>query len=63
MENEDLPLQIKEADAALLKAEAHLQRTRNSFNRYRQLKGLDAISAERYDEAASQPHPADLCFS
>lgn len=51
MENEDLPLQIKEADAALLKAEAELQRTRNSFNRYRQLKGLDAISAERYDEA------------
>lgn len=51
IENEDIPLQIKEADAAVLKAEAELKRSTNNFSRYRMLRENDATSAERYDEA------------
>ena len=51
IENEDIPLQIKEADAAILQAEAELKRATNNFSRYRLLRENDAISAERYDEA------------
>ena len=51
IENEDIPLQIKEADAAILQAEAELKRAENNFARYRRLREDDAISAERYDEA------------
>ena len=53
IENEDIPLQIQEADAAILKAKAELKRAENTFARYRQLKELEATSAERYDEAES----------
>ena len=51
IENEDIPLQIKEADAAILQAESELKRAENNFARYRRLREKDATSAERYDEA------------
>ena len=63
IENEDIPLQIQEADAAILKAKAELKRAENTFARYRQLKEQDATSAERYDEAESTYTAAVANFS
>lgn len=51
--DEDIPLKIKQADSDILEAEAQLVKARNSFNRYSQLVEYNAISQEKYDEAAA----------
>lgn len=51
VENENIPLQIKEADAGILKARSDLKRAENNYNRYRKLLEQDATSAALYDEA------------
>ena len=51
--DEDIPLKIRQADSDILEAEAQLVKTRNSFNRYSQLVESNAISLEKYDEAAA----------
>ena len=51
IDNEDIPLQIKEADAAIMQAESELKRAENNFARYRRLKERNATSAELYEEA------------
>ena len=49
--NEDIPLQIIQADSDILEAEANLARAQNTYNRYSQLVELDAISKQKFDEA------------
>ena len=51
--DEDIPLKIKQADSDILEAEAQLVKTRNSYNRYSQLVESNAISLEKFDEAAA----------
>lgn len=49
--NDDLPLKLKQADSAILRAEAELTRAQNSYNRYSRLIGYNATSREKLDEA------------
>ena len=58
IENEDIPLQIKEAESNILQAQSSLKRAENQYNRYLILKGKDAISAQQYDDAEAAYHAA-----
>lgn len=49
--NEDIPIKLKAADAAIARAQAQLLQANNSFNRYQRLKDKNATSLEKYDEA------------
>lgn len=49
--NDDLPLKLKQADSAILRAEAELTRAHNSYNRYSRLIDYNATSREKLDEA------------
>lgn len=51
LENEDIPLRIKQARSALKKAEAAELQARNSYNRYSRLAEQNATSQEKFDEA------------
>ncbi|MBR3051553.1 MAG: efflux RND transporter periplasmic adaptor subunit [Selenomonadaceae bacterium] len=51
IENEKIALQMKEAEADILKARSELKRTGNNYNRYLQLREVDAVSAIQFDEA------------
>ncbi|MBR3722879.1 MAG: efflux RND transporter periplasmic adaptor subunit [Selenomonadaceae bacterium] len=51
VENETIPLKIKEAKAGILKAKSDLKRAENSYNRYKELRASDATSLALYDEA------------
>lgn len=51
LENEDIPLRIKQAKSALKKAEAVELQARNSYNRYARLAELNATSQEKFDES------------
>ena len=49
--NEDVPLQIKQADSDILRAQAELTRAENTYKRYNELVSIDAISKQKFDEA------------
>ncbi len=49
--NEEIPLQINQADSEILEAETALTHAQNTYNRYAQLVTLDAISRQNFDEA------------
>jgi RND family efflux transporter MFP subunit len=49
--DENLPLKMRQSDSDIFDAEAQLVKARNSYNRYRQLLEVNAISVERYEEA------------
>ena len=51
LENENIPLQIQEAESNILQAQAQLKRAENNYNRYQILKANDAASAQQFDEA------------
>ncbi len=51
IENEDIPLQIQEAESNILRAQAELKRAENNYSRYQILKENDAASAQQFDEA------------
>ena len=51
IENEKIALQLKEAEAGVLKARSELKRTENNYNRYLQLRAANAISISQFDEA------------
>ena len=51
--DEDIPLKIRQADSDILQAEAALIKAENSFHRYEQLREVEAVSMEKYDEAAA----------
>lgn len=53
VENEDIALSIKEAQAQVLSAQAELTRATNTFLRHKTLKEQDATSLTQYDEAQS----------
>ncbi len=53
LENEDIPLKIRQADSDILQSEIELSRARTSYNRYSMLKDMDAISMEKFDESKS----------
>ena len=56
--NEELPLQIKEAESNILSAKADLRSKENQYNRYLYLKKNNAISAQQFDEAEAAYHAA-----
>ena len=58
IENEELPLQIKEAESNILSAKAALRSKENQYNRYLFLKKNDAISSQQFDEAEAAYHAA-----
>ena len=49
--NEELPLQIKQAEANILSARAEKHSRENQYKRYLMLKDKGAISAQQFDEA------------
>jgi len=49
--NENIRLQIKEAESNLLKAQAQLSHAENNYRRYQRLREQKATSAEKYEEA------------
>lgn len=49
--NEDIPIQIQQAEGAIARAEAQVLQASNSFARYQRLKEKNATSMEKFDEA------------
>ena len=49
--NEDIPLQIKQAESDILQAQANLKRAESTFKRYSELVAIDAISRQKFDES------------
>ena len=56
--NEQLPLQIKQAEANILSARAEKHSRENQYKRYLMLKDKGAISAQQFDEAEAAYHAA-----
>lgn len=52
--NESIPMKLREADGAILRAEAALRQAENTYKRYQMLREYDAVSAERFDAAQSE---------
>ena len=52
--NEEVALQLRQADSDILQAEAALTRAQNTYNRYAQLVEMDAISKQNFDEAKAE---------
>ncbi len=57
--NDEVPLKIKQADSAILKAQASLKRAQNDYNRYRSLMDMDATSAIKFDESEANYRAAE----
>ena len=55
IENEDLPLQIQQAEANILSAQAEKQSKEKQYKRFLLLKQKDAISAQQFDDAKAAP--------
>ncbi len=51
VENESIPMKLREADSAILEAEAQLQQAENTYGRYKRLWEKRAASAEQFDAA------------
>ena len=51
IENEELPLQIQQAEANILSAQAEKHGKENQYKRFLLLKQKDAISAQQFDDA------------
>ena len=51
IENEELPLQIKQAEANILSARAERINKENQYKRYQKLKDKGAVSLQQYDNA------------
>ena len=51
IENEELPLQIQQAEANILSAQAEKHGKENQYKRFLLLKEKDAISAQQFDDA------------
>lgn len=63
LENEDIPLQRREAESNILRAQAELKRAENNYNRYQILKASDAASAQQFDEAEATYFSAQSSLS
>lgn len=59
----ELETRIKQADSAILKAEAELSEARNNFGRYERLKAKDATSLSQYDHAQTSYLAAQSALS
>ncbi len=59
LENENIPLQIQEAESNILQAQANLRRAENNYRRYQILKASDAASAQQYDDAEATYYSAE----
>ena len=51
--DEDIHLKIRQIDSDIVEAEANLLKAENSYQRYKQLVEVNAVSLEKYDEAAA----------
>jgi len=49
--NDEVPLQMKQAESDIIQARANLTRAENTFKRYSELLTMDAISKQKFDEA------------
>ena len=58
LRNENIPLQIQEAESNILQAQANLRRAENNYRRYQILKANDATSAQQYDDAEAAYYSA-----
>ena len=52
--NESIPMKIKEADSAIMDAQARLRQAQNNYDRYLRLREHKVASAEQYDSAEVQ---------
>ena len=59
IENENIPLQIEEAQSNILQAESELRRAENQYKRYLLLRESDATSAQQFDDAEAAWHAAE----
>ncbi len=62
LENENIPLQIQEAESNILQAQANLRRAENNYHRYQILKASDAASAQQYDDAEATYYSAEAAL-
>lgn len=49
--NEEIPLKIRQADSAIIRAEAQLAQAKSNFARYTRLRDRNATSVEKFEEA------------
>ena len=61
--NESIPMKIKEADSAIMDAQAKLRQAQNNYDRYLRLREHKAASAEQYDSAEMQYFAAQARLS
>lgn len=61
--DENIPLQIRQAESDILEAEAQLIRAKNSYSRYGELHKQDAISEEKFDEVEALYRSAEAKVS
>ncbi len=54
LENDQIPLQIQQANAAVRRAEAALAQASNTYHRQERLMAKEATSKEKYEEAEAQ---------
>ncbi len=62
LQNENIPLQIQEAESNILQAQANLRRAENNYRRYQILKASDAASAQQYDDAEATYFSAEAAL-
>lgn len=48
--DEDIPIKLRQVESDILEAEAQVIKTRNAYNRYKELMTNNAVSTEKYDE-------------
>lgn len=63
VENESIPMKLKEADSAIMEAQAQLRQAENNYGRYVRLREHNAASAEQYDAAEMQYSAAQARLS
>lgn len=57
--NEQIPLQLRQADSAIAKAEAARAQAVASYHRYRELMEMEATSRERFEQAQTELSSAE----
>ncbi len=52
--DEDISIKLRQVESDILEAEARVIKTRNAYNRYRELMPSGAVPAEKYDEVEAE---------
>lgn len=61
--DEEMPMKLRQADTAILRAEAELTSARNNYERYASLQKLNAVSRQQYDETEARWRAAEADYA